>query len=249
MVTKLIPAIACALAALSLSSRVSAQLVLVDDFNDGNDAGWGHLDLLPGPFGPTVYNASSTRYNLASSQPIGPVPQQVPTAAFWGPSVSNAFFDDGVLDMRVRANNAQTNVFSMLRTNPGAGNAYAFSANTVLNQVYVSRISGFSITDLASAPLTFTPGFDYLLRASAIGSSLALKAWKVGDPEPGLPQISISDPAFASGGIGLGIFKWLSGPDGVVSADFDDVTFNHVVPAPGTAGLLALGLLARRRRR
>lgn len=237
-------AIGCALAA---ATSTFGQLVAVDNFNDGNDNGWGHLDLLPPPYGPTNYNVVSGEYVLSSSQPIGPIPQQVPTAAFWQSSVGDPFFANGTLTMDVRANNGQTSVFSMLRANPLVGDAYSFSANPVLNTVYISRVIGLGITDIASAPFTFTPGQDYTLEASAINSTLSLKIWISGGSVPASPQVTVSDSALTSGAIGLGIFKWTSGPDGELSGAFDDVSFNSV-PSPAT-GLALLGGLAVMRRR
>jgi hypothetical protein len=80
----------------ALATHAAAQPILIDDFNDGNDDGWTHIDSNDGEsWGPGSFDASSGAYRLST-------PGVVPTSAscrgcmlsLWDQS-SDPFYLDG----------------------------------------------------------------------------------------------------------------------------------------------------------
>ena len=54
------------LVAAALAMPASAESILIDDFNDGNDDGWDHLDFIAGqPFGPAPGMTARTAWSFA----------------------------------------------------------------------------------------------------------------------------------------------------------------------------------------
>ena len=101
---------------------------LIDDFNDGNDDGWTHIDTT-GDFGPGIFDASSGSYNFMSTKivPMGSVGGLNST---WDAS-SDPFYSDGFMRATVRANNDTMIVALLMRADEPAGNWYWFGANAV----------------------------------------------------------------------------------------------------------------------
>jgi hypothetical protein len=212
----------------------SAEAVLIDDFNDGDDLGWVYGDNLASG-GPPIFDASSGRYRLSSTSPVNEDESII--LASWAASLGSASFSNSILTARVRADNENSSVGLALRTEPGSLSGYGFAANHALDLLLVSATDNWNHTYLASVPFTLNSGTEYFLQAGSHGTELTFKVWEVSSPEPGSPQVTVNDATFTVGGIGLAAYSY--GGPGVLSASFDNVTFT---PEPSTSLLLACGL-------
>jgi hypothetical protein len=211
-----------------------AHSTLIDDFGDGDDAGWIHKDSLT-TGGPAVFDASSGGYLLSSTSVV--TTNRDSAAAFWQDSALGSGFADGILTARVRMDNDSSNISLIMRAD-GIDAAYGFSVNNNLDAVLISRTIGNIDSTLAFSLLAIETGTDYWIEAQTIGTELSMNLWEVGQAKPLTPLLSVSDSSLASGQIGLAAYHW--GANAVLSASFDDVTF---VPEPSTALLLGIGLV------
>jgi hypothetical protein len=178
----------------------------VDDFDDGDDAGWTRFDSTAGKsFGPATFDVSSGAYTLSTA---GAVPADDPMAgtliSTWEGSRNDAAFNHGAVRGIVRANTAGTTAGFLLRASdtPGSEHDYGFYASSSFGTFYVERFdvtqphpqSIIAMGDPATLP--FAAGEDWYLEGRVVGGQLSLKAWKVGTPEPATPQLSVRDSTF-----------------------------------------------------
>lgn len=178
----------------------------IDDFNDGDDAGWSHLDFTAGqPWGPATYDASSGAFTL---QTAGAVPADDPLSgtivATWEGSRGNEEFGHGVVRAIVRANTPGSTVGLLLRANdtPGSDHDYGFYASSSFGTFYIERFditqdppqTILAMADPAQVP--FAAGEDWYLEGRVVGGRISLKAWKVGDVEPEGPLLTVRDRTF-----------------------------------------------------
>ncbi len=236
-------------AVLSLATPAQAEPVLIDDFDDGDDVGWTHIDVLDlMGFGPTSYDASSGQYAMTSATTLPPLDFVAGAGAFWTESAVDPQYSEGFLRHRFSPDNPATNTFTAMRLDPVTGNFYNFAVENVGNTLYILLAEGFTGgTILAEAPFEIVEGQEYFLEAGAVGADLSLKVWAVGDPEPPLPQLTTVDSTYSVGALALGMYNQSGGGEGgQLSARFDDVTF---VPEPTSLVMLMLaGLMLTRRR-
>ena len=216
-----------AVAALTLPVSVHGQLL--DNFDARNDDGWTHVDLLKGRAGgPTIYDARSGEYLIASTGPIPPQSDYVYTIAYWTASVGDPMYSDGYLRSKVRANNSSTHMPILMRLEPELVNCYAFGVNQYLDIVAILRVDAGDVITLETVAFVFDPGRDYNLEAGARGPYLSVKVWAVGEPEPEDPQVTLYDATYAVGAVGLAVSYIPGGPAGVLSGYFDDVCFASI---------------------
>jgi hypothetical protein len=236
------------LIALVAAFTAAAPAALIDDFNDGDDAGWTHIDLLNQfGLGPTIYDASGGTYAISSSNPLPQTPSLVGTGSFWTDSANDPFYSDGYMRMRFSSDNLITNPFGAMRMNPVAGDYYTFFAIPEGDgTIGISKVTGFTeSSDLASMDFAITPGNWYWMEAGTVGDQLSLKVWAVGEPEPGVPQVTAVDTDITAGALAVGLYKF-GNETGTISAAFDDISF---VPEPASLGMALAALAALRRRR
>lgn len=234
-------------AALALAWAAGASAALLDDFSSGNDNAWTHLDVLSlYGLGPTVYDASGGTYQIASSTALPALPSLIGTGSIWTASAADPYYSEGYLRMRFSTDNGISNPFGTLRLDPVLGNYYSFFAIPEgAGTIGISKVTGLvNSDDLVSLTFAITPGQWYWMEAGAVGSTLSLKVWAQGDPEPATPQLTTMDNAFATGALAVGLYKF-AGDTGVISSQFDDVSF---VPEPSGLLLLVLATSLVRRR-
>lgn len=235
---------------LSLAATAGAQWVLIDDFNDGNDEGWTHHDLLTGtPWGPTNYDATSFEYHISSTASIPVQPEYVYTGSYWTESAGNPVYSEGFLRTMVRSENSATHMGSAMRWDPELLNGYAFGAENVNDAIVIVRFDAGVMSTLAGAPFVLDVGRNYIMEAGVMGSELSLKIWAQGDPVPPNPQVTFFDTTYAVGAFGLYVVNQTQANGGVAgpfSGYYDDVYF---VPEPASLVMLVLsGLMLARRR-
>jgi hypothetical protein len=251
-----------ALAGLLLT-EASAELTLLDDFNDGNDDGWLHaadlgFDLNEGkPWGPSIYDASSFAYHLSTT---GPVPLADPVLfppgdpaifdpldsglvpAAWGASTTDRRFDNGIVRVKFRTGNVGTIADLFVRT-AGPGDYYAFSAPGPFGFFNFLVGEGGAATRLEVMPgVVFTPGDDWWSEIRYVGDTFEWTVWKDGEVRPAAPQLVVQDSTYSSGLIGVSASVFTNNIAAPMPTDvtFDDFHF-AAIPEPSSA---ALGLLA-----
>jgi hypothetical protein len=225
----------------------SAPAQLLDDFEDGDDVGWTHLDVLDlYGLGPTTYEVSGGTYHVSSSAALPVLPSLIGTGSFWTESAVDPYFSEGYMRMRFSSDNGISNPFGTMRLDPGLGNYYSFFAIPDGDgTIGISKVTGLvDSQDLVSLTFGITPGEWYWMEAGAVGDTLTLKVWAEGDPEPALPQLTAVDDDFSTGALAVGLYKF-SNDAGVISSQFDDVSF---VPEPSTLLLFVVGCALVKRR-
>jgi RNA polymerase sigma factor (sigma-70 family) len=226
---------------VGLGSQARANTIFFDNFSDGNDAGWSHIDNTVGSaWGPGVFDASGS-YTLATTGNVSATPPAISDTLFSEWSASSApQFSNGFLRAKVRANTEGTSFFLILRRTGGSG--YAFGGTTGQNDFYITRVDNTVNIPLVEVPppSPIVAGEDWILEAGAVGNQLSLKFWRDGAAVPAAPQLTVVDSTYSSGPFLVGARKdsaFLG--TGRVSATFDDIAFR--VPEP-SAALLMIGV-------
>jgi hypothetical protein len=247
-------AVLLAACSLWIASAASAELLLIDDFNDGNDDGWTRYDYTQSdPWGPGSFDASSGRYALETQGTVTGEFKGLLTAV-WDAS-ENPFFSNGYLRATARSNAPQSNPWLALRTGVGDDDPfYAFGGDTATGRFFIdtgveARFFG------GRAPFIFQQDEDWVFEAGVVdqpgGVLLSLKVWKPGDPIPAAPQLTWFDATPLPPNV-FQLGTWVPRGGSKTSATFDDVYFRGV-PEPSTLGLLglaaAIGLRRTSRRR
>jgi hypothetical protein len=230
-----------------LSAGGRDHTILVDNFNDRDDVGWGHEDFTPVPDGgPSIFDASHGAYRLETT---GFVPVNTTTDplvgtldAHWLRSEGRPRFANGTLRGTFRANTQGSTVGFLLRANDGNGTDYGFYGSTSFGTFYIERYDAvanptapqtiIAMSDPRESP--FIAGRTYHVEASVVGHSLRMKAWKVGDREPRRPTLSLTDRGLdARSGSTICVIAMLDRAPLIaahvaevkVSGTFDNITF------------------------
>ena len=180
----------------------SADTSLIDNFDDGDDNGWVHVDnTVLSPWGPGIFDASSDNYTLATSGVVSEDPFGISDTLFseWTGS-SAPQYANGFWRARMRANMEGTLFYLILRRS--GGNGYAFGGATDQNSFFISRVDdavNIPLQELNPPPTPVIPGEDWIVEAGAIGSQLSLKVWRDGDAIPDAPQLTVIDPTYGGG--------------------------------------------------
>jgi hypothetical protein len=216
--------------------------IFVDDFADGNNDGWTHIDFT----GIATFDASSAAYRLRTADALPPDDASFGTmAATWEGSRDNPAFGHGIVRGSLRANTEGTTAGYLLRanTNPNEDHDYGFFGSTSFGTFYIERFDiqagGQTIIAMADpAEHPFEVGEDYRIEAGVWGDRIWMRAWKVGEPRPVLPLLTVRDDTFGpEDGTLLNVIAFFD-PAAVtgavqVDATFDDITFTRL---PGRHG-------------
>ncbi len=226
----------------ALTTQAPAETVLIDDFNDGNDDGWSHLDLLPATYGPGIFDASSFEYRLSSTG-ANPNPSDPGViGAAWNAS-ADPFYSNGLLRSKIRINEIGAGGGLVMRFT-GLDSLYSFGAYYIdgegRNGLYFDKTdpgnttSGSTVINRGN----FDLNQDWMLEAGAVGDRLTLKYWLVGEAEPTLPQWEWIDPnPLGAGMLGLRAGNDASAPNPVrLGATFDDIFFTSFPELAGDFG-------------
>ena len=227
-----------------LADRTAAvQEISIDNFDDGNDDEWTRIDGTAGkPGGPGIHDASSGAYRLSTTDKVPPdLPYVSYVMATWDKS-SDQKFSDGFVRAKVRIDTAGCVASIGFRISEDNNSGYLFLGGT--NSFTFNRVEESHSTSKigVGAGLKMALGEEWWIEAGGVGDQLSMKVWRVGDPEPALPQLTIIDSTFATGRIGVETnISWPDYPDAAqVNATFDDITFKPlsentvVVPVKAT---------------
>ena len=243
----------CVIVFVSLWATASAGSILVDDFNDGDDDGWTRTDSNDGqPWGPGIFDASSAAYQLMTT---GVVPSDAPgrgfLASFWDES-SDPIYSNGFVRAKVQVNTLR-GVGAILFRYSGdltsGFDGYAFVGLAGSGFVF-NRIESTSLSRVVEVPGEIMGvGEEWWMEGGAVGDQISMKVWRVGEPEPTVPQLTLTDSSFTDGVFGVDANMEFGDPTaGIVNTIFDNVFFTPI-PEPSSLLLALSGVLLLLRRR
>ncbi|HXT39948.1 MAG TPA: hypothetical protein VN887_07995, partial [Candidatus Angelobacter sp.] len=215
-----------------------------DDFNDGNDTGWVHLDINTGTMGQIPSGASYTfpddgfggkAYRIQSPAP--PVPDAGPARAF---SYRTNVYDNFYLAADiVTFDNSLNQAFGFLvRADPGSiglGTTTGYVLNYDPNQqngergqFQINVVTGEQPTRLIAANITLDPTHRYRFVMNGAASTLTGQIYDFADLTAPLVTISADDTTYPSGVLGLFNFSRVNAADYTNPATGKtDVTFDN----------------------
>lgn len=214
------------LSALLLSSVHVLAVCPIDNFDDGDDAGWIHCGEWSEQQHP-VWDASSGRYCLGLRDPLrAPPPPPLSIAAEWVRAGEDARFHDGCVTARFRAGSEAAGTWSThfvlgLRANCG-DRGYKAMIGPSLGRMSIYRRLEL-LADTLDADLR--EDTDYQAEFCAVGDNLSLRVWPAGSPRPNDPQLRATNAQFTAGNIGLGVFIENDNRGPNIRGCFDDVYF------------------------
>lgn len=242
----------CLLFALFLSTRGAPAVCPIDDFDDGDDAGWIHCGDWSAEQNP-LWDASSGRYCLGLREPLrAPPPPPLSIAAEWQRAASDARFHNGCVTATFRSGSEAAGTWSThfvlgLRADCGDGGYKAMIGPSLGRMSIFRRLE--LLADTLDADLR--EDTDYRVEFCAVGPALSLRVWPARSPRPHAPQLQAANARFSSGNIGVGVFIENDNRGPHVRGCFDDIRFT---PAPacvadfdcdGRVGLSDARLLVR----
>ena len=206
--------------------------ILIDDFNDGDDDGWSHLEWQQGWRDPPGLEGSSWEVNAAGEyQMMSEVPRNGHIlAAVWDESDHPAF-TDGFWRTTVRAETEDpTFLIATLRwpDPPNSQQHYHMILQPNEGKMQIAKGPG---TDnvLAEADIEIQANEDWVMEAGAVGDELSFRAWHVGDEPPSAAQLTVTDSSYEAGTFAINGTTIGPSSRGRVSTVFDDVYF---IPFP-----------------
>ena len=236
----------------SFSFSASAETLLIDDFNDGNDDGWIQSDIppFPLPWGPGIADASNGAYRLQSTGVV-PADQFFAVASYWQDS-ADPTFSNGFVRATVTAENGGTTPGVLMRFDPSGGFGYVFGLEApdadgptagdffivAPNATQAPRIETFFVPEFPAPSI----GEDWIIEAGAVGDQITMKVWPASEVEPEQPQLTWTDSTHSTGHLGVSVGRdplslfepWQ------LDGTFDDISFTHGFP-PGIIGNPGLG--------
>jgi hypothetical protein len=222
-----------------LSAGDFGPTILIDDFNDGNADGWEELDFT----GIGIFHVVRGQYVLETTEPIAIDDPSVGTLdADWVPSEDEPLFANGTIRGTIRANTHGTTVGFLMRDSHATESDYGFFGSTGFGTFYIERFefgahpeNPQTILAMADPDLfPFQAGEDWNIEGSVVGHKLEMRAWRVGDPRPAAPMLTVEDKVLGpESGTTLAAIAFfdpvplmLNGVEEVrVSATVDNITF------------------------
>ena len=210
--------------------------MLIDDFNDGNDDGWTRADSNAGQaWGPGIHDASSGAYQLMTT---GVVPGNAPGRGFllsvWDPS-SDPAFSNGFMRAKVRVDTPDGVGALLFRYSGDLDNGFDGYAFIGLAETgfHVNVIDSTTVTRAIRVPgVMMSVGEEWWMEGGAVGDQISMKVWRVGEPEPESPQLTLIDSSHTNGVLGVDAnMAFSSSVEGVVNTTFDDIYFK-AIPQP-----------------
>jgi hypothetical protein len=214
----------CALTSILCAPATSAEKDFFDDFDDGNAGDGKPVTWVPGS---GTWDASSGDYVATGSLPRV---SRVPDRVFGNTSVRAQVRVMGNIDAALAVRRPMVN----------QGYAGAIRPD---GSMAIARVDGAVPVALGSAVVPFNPlDQDVMLQFDAIGDTLSLWAWPVGQPMPNEPQIVAFDNTYAEGPVGLISAGFAAVPSDSTTFRFVQVADAHIVPEPSTFVLMILGV-------
>lgn len=237
---------------------------LLQDFNvhfaeDGMPVLGESGEPIPRPWGPGVFDTSSGALNMRTTGLLAPRDPSDPEyeysafetgnmAALWLPSAADARFSNGIARSTLQINSRANAGALWLRGSLETSSVYVLGGGVrgdgSRGEFSVSVFDeGAPVRSQSIPGLAIAQGEEWNMEASAIGGFLSLKVWQSGEPEPLLPQLSVSDQTLPIGmfglGAGLGALDAFTEPTGV-NVSHDEVSFSPV-DVPSFSNMVVFG--------
>lgn len=236
-------ALAACLCGLAIPPAAYSQTILIDDFEDGDDADWMRISSRGGDqYGPPVHEVVegpySKEYRLSRDGVIPKDKFGFVVSTWNGEHASD--LSDGYLRARLRTEEEPTQIALFMRLTGSLDdgfNGYWFGGDTKAGMFSIMKLDGGLWPIAPETPqVAFGPNEDWMLEAGAIGNRLSLKVWEYGEPEPEAPQWEAIDDSFSSGSVAVftNVTHQRSEVDTTIDARFDDLYFDFAY-APGDA--------------
>lgn len=199
----------------------------IDDFDDGDVDGWTQQDGTAGkPAGAGSFDVSSGALHLST-------PDSIPVDLAHGNQLMATWdkswdprFANGLVRAKIRIDSAGSMAAIGFRINEDANGGYLFLGG--MKSFEFQRIEESRPTSVLDVGLGLKMdiGEEWWIEAGGLGDKLSMKVWRVGTPEPALPQLTVIDSTFATGRVGVEANldpKYLETTR--VNATFDEITF------------------------
>jgi protocatechuate 3,4-dioxygenase beta subunit len=222
----------------ALAMKAHAQTILIDDFDDDNADGWSIIDASVGEsWGPGTFDASSGAYHLEGDG-LAQNGSNSLLATIWDES-SDPIFSDGFVRVKVRSEalGGQAGIAMRISGSLETGfSNYTFSGTNAWSGIRGNaafsigkNVNGRTIMSRRLPnDFRFGVGEWWNIEAGAVGDRLSIKVWRVGDPEPESPQLTLTDSTLRTGKFAvwsnINNVSPFPGPDRV-DATFDDIYF------------------------
>jgi len=242
-----------ACSSLALLAIPASAVTIVDDFNDGDDAGWTRYDPIGTALGGSFASYSFPNGNSYRNQaPGSPNPALGPSrvGSYRGDINQSQFVNTiDIVDWAVGTTQTFGLVSRASSFGPGTTTGYAFTMCDQCDFIQINRITNEAFSGPTSDPdnsgssfasVAIDPANDYRLVFSGSGSSLTGEIFDITDLNTALATVTATDATYQSGNPGL-LAAAFAGTTNATDATFDN--FSAAVPEPSTALISLLGLL------
>ncbi len=213
--------------AAAAAAPASCEVLLSDDFEDGNADGWVEL-----PSSGVSYSVEDGMYRFS-----GTWTDEILAASLNGDEAGSMSTPDYSTTARLVCTDGDFGLIA--RFSPFTFTGYVVYFSVDFNIVVIARIEGPSSDPVPIGMMYYDiqPGTEYRVRFEASGPMLGAKIW-IGDPgdEPTNWLVSVSDSSYSqAGAMGLCALATNTGGAASIDTSFDDV----VVVSDVTLGLEA----------
>jgi hypothetical protein len=191
---------------LTVTDSATPQILLSEDFNDGDFNGWVLVD--QGAYGGSMNWSAATGEMVQSSNthtPLGTNPAQLGTYAYWQ---AGSGWTDYTTTVTIKS--TDNDAIGIMFRYQDQDNYYRFTWDKERSSRSLVKVQSGVATVLAQDFVPYVTGQEYQVKISAQGSNLQVSI-------DGSPVLSATDSTFSSGTIAL--YSWAN-----ASAYFDDIT-------------------------
>lgn len=216
--------------AISLSAAVGAES---DDFNDGDDAGWTHVDPIRTYIFATTgadvpqntFTVANGRYRLQASPTPNPALGQGRVLSLREEVYSNFHIAADLWDWDPAVTNAMGLIGRCGTPGPQTTRGYVFGYVSGMNYLDLVRLQNEGtrkIADNVIVPITLTPGRGYRFTLTGKGAELTGRVYEISDLNNPIAEIKVTDGNYTDGTGGLVVFPLGASVLGRGDATFDN---------------------------
>lgn len=224
------------LSALVMAACLAAPLparAQADDFNDGDDAGWVHVDPIQTYLLATTgmdlpqntFTVVDGKYRLHCAPTPNPALGQGRVLSLRPEVYSNFYISVDLLDWDPSVTNAVGLAGRVGTPGPQTTSGYVFGYVSGLEYLDLVRLQNEGtkkIADDVIVPITLTPGHGYRMTLTGKGAQLTGRLYDLADLNNPLAELSVSDGTYAEGTSGLVVFPLGASVLGEGNATFDN---------------------------
>lgn len=219
-----------AVVAMSLSVSSGAES---DDFNDGDDAGWNHIDPIRTYIFATTgadmpqntFTVADGKYRLQSSPTPNPQLGQGRVLSLREEVYSNFHIAADLWDWDPAVTNAVGLIGRCGTPGPQTTRGYVFGYVSGLNYLDLVRLQNEGtrkIADNVIVPITLTPGHGYRFTLTGKGAELTGRVYEISDLNNPIAELKATDGNYTEGTGGLVVFPLGASVLGAGDATFDN---------------------------